>query len=287
MNPLHFALCAAILRSANDLLYRSSMRSKEKDSLLISGDPFITTFCNCLIGGVTVLAILKVPDLSRLPLFALCFLSLSGILWTFQVFLSIKSYQTLDVSTSSLLDAFSFILLNISGFFLFNEPISSLKVIGLAITFYGMIFGIHLSRLHISSGLKYKLAAVICGCVAFSSDKLLTSYIPKEPIILAGFFIPVFLCLLIRPACFSESYKALKSAPFFLPFTSVAMGVIAICLTFAFSAGNLSTTMTIYRASLAISFILGVIILKERYSILRRSIGAFLCVLGIALFCQG
>jgi drug/metabolite transporter (DMT)-like permease len=247
------------------------------------GDPMLVALVNTFGGGLLLLPIIGIPSFEGLTPSVAILLLAANVFWALQTYFFIKSLHYNDVVVSTLLECGRFVLLFLAGILIFSEPCTLQDGAGAALICASILFGTSLRRLGITKGTLTSAASVLCGACALICDKGLTNYVDSNLVILAGFFLPGVMFLAVRPNCLAACRELPGSGWLFLALSTALMSVTSYHLISGFAAGELGVSMTIYQSYMVLNFVFGLVLLGETQNWMRRLIGCFLCLLGIAL----
>jgi drug/metabolite transporter (DMT)-like permease len=270
------ALIAALSFAFLECFYRHLSRRQVNPWAL---SIFTTTFA-----GLLILVIMGPPSLFGITPITALLLLLSGVLWSIFLILDILAYTHLDASVNALLYTARFLLLNLVGAFIFNEPLSGVDWLGITLIAISICWGVEIHKIRFERGFIYRVVNVLCGVVVITNDKFLVPQVGVELVILSGFLLPGILLLFFSrlsarrfvAQCNSIGLPALLAA-------TLLFAIGGYLFTFAFGTGSLALSLTLVQTKVLFIFIISALLLHEREQLLKRGAASVLCVLGVAI----
>lgn len=273
--PELFALAGALCTAGYEILTRVCIQRGCSPSGL--------GFINSVAGTVLLLVLFPFPSFSGLTVQLTWLLILSSALWTAMIYFDNRAYISLDASTNAILGSLRFVLLTLSGFFIFHEEVNLAGWVGVLLILGSIYYGIHLPQIRNNSSLWFRLFSVLSGALAIIVDKYLTARLDIQLVLVAGYFIPSLLFGLCRPVLFLNFYKEWKKSRGMLLPCALLYALLGYFFVYGFGSGDLWSTIAIYRLRIVFVLVLAYFFLKESEELARRLVSGCLCVIGALL----
>jgi bacterial/archaeal transporter family protein len=279
---LFFSLYAAFAYGVTRLLYRSFMRTASAYALAI-----LLAFMGFLWGLPTLLARPEVPT----TLFPWMLLLAAGAIWAVIDIVALVSYKFTPVSVREPIVQTELIWASLLAFIILGEPITTLKVIGIACIFAGML----LVTLHpkfwkasfTSYGVRMTLLTAVLTSVAIIIDKKAVSFFSPEAYNPLGYLLPGLFLLLFIKGRTEETKRLFRLKWKWLLLASFLSASMYYSVLRAYQLADSSVVYPFIHMGSVIVIIGGMLVFREeRVHVTRKVVAAALIVLG-ALFITG
>lgn len=276
MSPVTLGLCCALFTAILAVVNRDLMRS--------GANVWAVSVVSLLVGGMVLLPTVD-PDtffVGRIDGVTIASLIVANVSWAAMTFFDARAYDGLSAGLNAILNALRLVLVVLIGWWIFGEVVPWLGVVGSLLILGGIILGAERDDFARSRAVRDRGLAVVCGAIALSVDKYLTTQISVDVVLLAGFFLPAIVLLLMNPGVLGiirqESLRRLAS----MLVAGILTAAAGWTLVYGFSQGEFWSTLALRHADIVFTFILGVIVLGERERFLGRGIAALVCAVGAA-----
>jgi drug/metabolite transporter (DMT)-like permease len=212
--------------------------------------------------------------------FYITLLIVSGCMWFLLCLFAFKADQFAEVTFTSLISQFQFILVSIGGILFFKEVITVNKTLGTLLILAGLVILIRKKDILYNRGIIYKFIAVFSLSVALLLDKKIVSF--YEPIIIAvsGYVLPMILSVGLKPSMVIPSWQLAKK----LKFKNILLGALGcfgyFALISAFKNTPISIIYPLFQLHVVLTIFLGVIFLKEKKDLQRKVLAALAILAG-------
>jgi drug/metabolite transporter (DMT)-like permease len=234
-------------------------------------------------------SILSVPLLFyqfRLPttVFIWLLVVLSVVMYALSFTFMFKSFQTIDLSLSTILQRSNIIFVVLIGVLLLQEHLSLVGYIGILLLFCSSVAAIYEKRrFTMTAGAWYALLSAFFGAVASVLDKkILSDFSPYTYAFVNSLLVScVFLW---RKNTVKESIHFVRTFPSHVLSSSI-FGVLAfVALLVVLSHSQVSQAVPVYKTiSFLVPVILGILMYKEHKKIWQKIVGVALAIAGIFL----
>ncbi len=275
MNPAALAISSAFLTACIRILFRAVIKS--------NADAISLTIFYNLGAAFLVFLCFTVPSLSSIPTESLLLLLLAGSLWAVAGVFDTMSYEHLDASVNGILSSLRFSLLTIGAVVFLGETLTLFQILGILLILYSVYITIDLSNAHFRRGALYRLISIMFINAGILIDKYLSNTLPPSLITVSSFLLPGILLTLIQPKKFFKIPSEIRKNSAAILLTPVLIAGTYGCYVLSFSEGKLVVASTLLQLGAIFTWILGVIILKERARFWRRFFASLLCTLGAVI----
>ncbi len=256
-------------------------------ALMVRGaDPWAVAWVSLVAGGLWIVPFVDLTgDIARAEWSVVTVVAFvaAQIAWAVTVFFDARAYSDLSASINALLSLFRLVLLVVVGIFAFGEAISVLGLLGVLGVVGGIGVGVERREIHAVRGARDRAIAVVAGATAISLDKFLTARLPLDLVLVAGFFLPALLLMVVRSDVLARARADVRRLPGLYLGAAVLNALAGWALVYGFAFGDLWTTSALRHAEVVFTFLLAVCFLGERERWVRRGVGAIICVGGAAL----
>jgi len=249
-------------------------------------DPWAVAWVSLVAGGLWIVPFVDVAgDIARAEWSVVTVVAFvaAQLAWAVTVFFDARAYTDLSASINALLSLFRLVLLVLVGVYVFDEAISPLGFLGALGVIGGIGVGVERRDVHAARGARDRVIAVVAGATAISLDKFLTARLPLDLVLVAGFFLPALILMVVRRDVVGRASVDVRRLPGLYLGAAVLNALAGWALVYGFAFGDLWTTSALRHAEVVFTFILAVCFLGERDRWVRRGLGALICVGGAAL----
>lgn len=243
---------------------------------------FLSTLGSWL-GGLVLLPFIPYASLNLSPT-TITLLIAAGSFWAVSVYADFKSLVTLPVGLGVLMSALRTILLVAIGAILFGESFTPRDGVGATLAIAGVLIACAWKPGGKLIGAWPRLLAVIMSGAAIVTEKALAQRTAIELIIAGGYFIPGVIYLILKPVGWRKQcgLGSPRRATLIGCYVLLYAAVGPVFVT-SFALGNLGGTFVIFQSRLALTMILGALILGERDGLLWKCVGMVTTLFGLYL----
>ncbi|PIP52731.1 hypothetical protein COX08_04830 [Candidatus Beckwithbacteria bacterium CG23_combo_of_CG06-09_8_20_14_all_34_8] len=208
----------------------------------------------------------------------------SACLFAFSFMLAIMAYKKADISTVSIIQKTSIILIVLIGIIFLKEKYTLFSLIGSGlILLAGFVVVIEQKKIIISEGIFWALLSTILGVGATILDKIILKSI--SPFVYAS--LNCFLVGLVfapRKGFISEITQLIQTHFTWIMLSALLNSAGFVMILFVLKNTDVSQTIPVYDCiAFIIPILLGIAILKEHTNIKKKIIGTTLGIVGILL----
>lgn len=268
------------------LMYLSKQISQKSTYL-----PQTYTFAWAVIGSITFLPIAIISHieiLNDININSLIWLVFAGLAFGLGNIFSFKAFKNVDISAHTIAFRLNIILTILAGIFIFDEQLTNVKYAGVFAILIGILVLISPSgkRLSFNKKIMLSLTAAVFSAIAVTCTKLAqTNGINFIIVAFANYFFQI--PFVISPKTLSQTKEMFTNRKIL---SRIILVIFLIPISWGSTVfsykGNLSIVQpTMQIVQLIVTVGLGIFILGEKDSILKKSIGTFLGIIGIILIC--
>lgn len=278
MHWLWFALVSVTAFSISTLLQRVVMREE-------SSDPITSSVLFQLL--MTVLSIpvalyfgFHIPAVNLWPFFII-----SAVLYAFGTLSFFRASQELEASESSILAGVGALVTIIASYVFLAERFTALQLGGVALILSAVVLVNYQRRgIVFKRGTWYALLGATCYGLAVVSDGYILRTFDTFSFLPIMNILPATVLLIAYPKKLPKLIRDMRHINRNLIMYSAVYVVAAETFYYPLKNGALVSQMsTIMRASIILTVVLGMILLRERTNVLKKFAGAILTTIGILL----
>lgn len=209
---------------------------------------------------------------------------LTGMCYSLSNRLNFMALQNIDVSLNQIIRTFSVIMVFIAGTFLFKDKLTLINILGLAAAVIGIYTVTYQGKKVVfNKGILFALlSTLLVVCSVLIDKSIINNFNVFTYAFLQYFFqIPFVLCI---PGTASEALKIVKRYNIKLIATAAFFIIAWSCYIWTLSRNSVSIVYCTYNiGGTLLTVILGITLLKERQSLVRKIAGLIFISLGIIL----
>lgn len=249
----------------------------------VHANPWAVLILNNIGGALVVALLFGFPNLKDLDQTSIQVLLVSGFFWTLASYTDIKSHEHLEVALSGLYGTLRYVLLVLASVFILGETISFWGAVGCALITFAVLMASDFTSSRFRKGSFYRVTSIFLINTAILIDKSLSKSVDPHIIVMSGMIIPGIIFSCFRPQALKLIIPEIKKSGGYLALAPIFQGLIYFTYVYSFSHGDLITTATIGQTAVIYTYVLGILLLKEKDDLLKRGIASFLCLVGAAL----
>lgn len=238
------------------------------------------------LAGIIVLFILFVdPGKWQVPPLQIIFLTLVGIVfYGFFNRTEFYSKKYINASTSAIIGKLAPVITFIASILFLKESINFEKIIAAILILGGTIIATYDPKnVNLKKGLNYTIIMCVSLGLAWTVDKVASSYYPLAIYAFITYLIPNIFVIFFPTLSFQSLRKEFKHANWKV----VLLATVNVCLYYslikAFQYGEASKIMLVYSISGIFIILIGVVFLKERENLLKKLLAGAIVFIGVLL----
>jgi len=212
--------------------------------------------------------------------------SIGIILWTLIGFIGFKSVQLVEVSTGDSLSQIQVLFLLFFSSIFLSESLTVNKIVGTFLIFFGLITLTYKKKFFgkiTDRGIQLTIIASLLIALASIIDKVVLEYWSVPGYSFVAFLFPGLIMGVTSLKRFDRLIKMVKVRGLSLVVSAILAAVNAYFLFGAYKLTEVSNAYPITRLSTIVAVLGGIILLKERESILQKLVGAIIMIIGTIL----
>ncbi|MGE5473229.1 MAG: EamA family transporter [Ignavibacteriales bacterium] len=239
-------------------------------------------FAECASIMFFIIALFQIPTkISLDPIAWICFCG-TGIIFSLSNIETFKAFETIDYSLCSIIYRVNIIVSVILSFFLFNDKLGSLNIIGIFLILLGSSVALYdgKKKNFLSIGAIHALASGVLVGIAVILNKYVLEVLPAAIVCIGNYLFQI--PFVINKKTFKQSIDIAKTFSWQIILWTMMLPFSWGGYMFVLSRGNISVVQPVYQSVLLIAqVILGIIMLKENENISVKMVGLLLNIAGI------